>query len=793
MKKTVRLKSIFILSMIVICSISNSFAATKFETSGQVKDKNNNEALEFCTVSIYNMNDSLITGGITNDKGFFNLPLEKGSYKIKFSYTGYKPNSTEIKITNDDLFIGTIKLEPNITQLGEVSVVNKTKEQHIDKEVQLVTKNLKVGAANTADVIGKMQGLTFDRYSKSIKVDGSEKVMLLVNGLEKDQEYIKNINPERVKEIEVIRNPSGRYAIEGYTAVINVILKSDYNGSELTINEDAYIDLDATKNSYKLPVNYFSASYNYNYNKFNFYAKYRNAYNGINLLNNTSTSYNDSLSTEYKAFDNKINCNSIYLTQQYTAGFDYYLNPKHTISFESKLQTLPSTLYNVKDKYNVVEYNNGDTNSYNTEKNNTSYSQNFTNTLFHIYKINKNNKINSDFSYNYYIDDYKNNYTYYTTKVNENGNNVKNATKFNIELEHLFNEKSSLTIGYGNNWRKIDYEYAIEDGKPYSFQTSEIRHKGYAYFSSKLNKIISFKIGGAAEFNTVKVANESKPFAIYQPHADLKFDFHKYLNVKFKYRAATDYPSIEQALPSTHTIDKYTTEKGNPYLETSLTHKVSANITAVQGLLTIEPYYHLSDNKIIRAIEQKSNNKFEFNYFNAEKYTNKGVKGTLAIPLFKQTLIIYSGMDYYNSSITHNNVTNNVNDWIMNSQVIYIYEKLDLMGLLMYQKNLQKNITAQGYSSDGLDFWMIYVQKNFFDKKLTASLGYLIPTNAGLNFNQTQFTQIGQYKETSTSDISVLKNVVTVGLKYNISKGSKVKKSGKEAKDEIERKTKSLF
>lgn len=268
---------------------------------------------------------------------------------------------------------------------------------------------------------------------------------------------------------------------------------------------------------------------------------------------------------------------------------------------------------------------------------------------------------------------------------------------------------------------------------------------------------------------------------------------HKFLNVKFKYRAETEYPSIEQALPSINTIDKYTTEKGNPNLKTSLIHKVSANITAVQGLLNCEPYYSFSDNKIIKAIELKSNGMYEFNYFNAEKFNTKGIKGDITIPLFKQTIIIQPDMDFSNSSITHKNITNNVNDWIMNAQLIYISEKLDLIGLLMYQKNLQKFITAQGYNSNGLDFWMVYVQKNFCNKKFTASLGYLLPTNAGLNFNQTQITQAGQYKETSTSDLSVLKNVVTVGLKYNISKGTKVKKTGKEVKDEVERKTKSLF
>ena len=92
----------------------------------------------------------------------------------------------------------------------------------LDKEVELVTAKMRTGAANTSDVLDRIKGLSYDRYNNSIKVDGDDNVIILVNGLEKNQEYIKNLSPDRIKEVEVIRNPSGRYALEGYSAIINV-------------------------------------------------------------------------------------------------------------------------------------------------------------------------------------------------------------------------------------------------------------------------------------------------------------------------------------------------------------------------------------------------------------------------------------------------------------------------------------------------------------------------------------------------------------------------------------------
>ncbi len=793
MKLFTKLSAIFLFSIILLTS-TVLYADVKYETTGQVKDKNSNEPLLYCTISVYSVKDSLITGAITDDNGFFNLPLEKGNYKLLFSYTGYRPDTLKVDVKGENLFLGIIKLEPNEKQLGEVKVVSKANENRIDKEVQLVTKHLREGAVITSDVLGKMQGITYDRYNKSIKVDGSDKVILLVNNMEKDQDYIKNLAPDKIKEIEIIRNPSGRYALEGYTAVVNIVLKTDYNGTEFYISDDTYFDLDTKKSSYLIPINYASATYNYTYNKLNFYAKYRSYMNDFNLMNRISKTYKDGISEEQNPRTDNENVRTAYKESTYTLGFDYYLNPKHTFSFESKSQTMPYTSTTANESYLITQLQNGATNTYETRRLNKSNSQNFNNSLFHIFRINENNKISSDFSITKYTDSYTTSYAETgLAQYTQDGTNMRNSTKFNTELDHKFNENASIIIGYGNSWRKIGYDFNSGSEPTGSFSTLDMRHKAYAYFSSKISKKISYKFGAAAEYSNPKAGDYQITYMIYQPHADLKFDLHQYLSIKFKYRTKSEYPTVDQALPFSRINDKYTSEKGNPYLKPENTHNLSMNISAVMGLLTLEPYYSFSNNKIIRAVEPLINGKYEFSYYNAEKFKNKGLKGNLTIPLFKQTFIIQSGFDYHDGTITHNQIDNNVSDWKMNSQMIYIDNKHDMLFLLMYQKNMDKEITGQGYTMQDVDFWLLYVQKTFFNKKLTASVAYLLPTDFGLNHTQVQYTKAGEYEEKSSADLNFIKNILQVSIKYRFSTGKEVKKSDKDVQEDVEKKGKGLF
>ena len=80
-------------------NFSNDAVASKnFGVSGQVKDEHTNKAIEFCSVRIFNMSDSLITGAVTDSKGFFLTSLPKGKYTFLFEYLGYLNDTSVISV-----------------------------------------------------------------------------------------------------------------------------------------------------------------------------------------------------------------------------------------------------------------------------------------------------------------------------------------------------------------------------------------------------------------------------------------------------------------------------------------------------------------------------------------------------------------------------------------------------------------------------------------------------------------------------------------------------------------------
>jgi len=802
MKNSAKVKTLISIVLIMLGSM-NLLANTRYTVSGQVKDNKTKEGLMFCNIAVYSLNDSLITGAASDINGFFNIMTEKGSYKFIVSYTGYSADTIKVSVKNEDLFVGIVKLNQAFNQLDEVTIVARTHENKIDREVQLVTKTMRVGTSNTTDVLGKLNGVALDRYSKTIKVDGSDKIILLVNGLEKDQDYIKNLSPDRLKEIEVIRNPSGRYALEGYSAVINVVLKSDYSGSEVFVSNNAFIDSDAENLEYMLPANTFLTTFNYTHDKINFYAKFQNDQNNLYLINNVEKQYGDQISINSEAENNEINQTILRNTNDYTIGADYIINPKHTISFESNLKSLPSATEVANQDYNVSLNDNGSLENYLANTNNEYEFQNFSNSLFYIYRINQNNKINADFSYSIYNANYTNTYLEELRYDRyEFGEDKKQSTKFNLEYEHTFNEKSSFSLGYGNNWKKVENSFNartnnITEGTLFndtsSYSSSETRHKIYAYYFQQLSKKLSLKVGIASEYSHPKFENLEKTYVIYQPYLDLKLDLHKYLNIKLKYRSNSDYPTIGQALPFTHVVDPYATETGNPKLEPGVENKLSLEIFALQGALTLEPYYNFSNNKIVRAIKLDNDGIYKYNYYNTEDFLKKGLKAGITIPLFKQSLIIQSNMDFYNSSITFEDKSHNLSDWNSNSMIAYISEKHSFVGALIYQKYLQGYIRAQGSVNTGIDFWMLFVQKGFFNDKLSINLGYVLPTNFGVEYKQTVTENTENYQKVDAIDISLAKNVLMFGISYRFNNGQKVRKNKKDVKFEVERESNRLF
>ena len=774
-------KVLLVLLTFIIITGNYAFAEKEGGVSGQIKNATTKKPVEFCNIRIFNLKDSLIAGIYSDENGWFAVRLKAGKYKVVSEFIGYKPDTLSVSIRTGNEFIGTIKLKPIVNQLDEVTVVGNSEKILIDKDEYVVTAKMKSGTANTKDVLDKVKGVTYDRYNNSIKVDNEENIMILVNGIQKDQEYILNISPDRLKKIEIIRDPSGRYALEGYSAVINIILKDDYKGLEFYSEDQVLSDLD-NKNGYLLPVNNFTASLNYTYNKFNIYGKINNNYLDLGLSSEKTKEYDNGLLISKKSENDLPNLIINRMYDRVTVGFDYYMNPKQTISYESRFNgnffrnNIQKSLFRISEMQDGSEIDN-----YNSENINTSSGNNNNHSIFYKSIIDKNNTLNIDFTYSDSKDKYSNDYyeneilIYQQPGINENKN-----TKFYAEFNHTINAKSGFQVGYGNTWKKVVNTFDFNETE---ITQTDLRHKLYAYYSWNLNKKFGIKIGAAGETSTPKVEGNKRTFFIYQPYADIKIKPIKMLDIRLKYRSSSNYPSVNEANPDTVFIDNETVSVGNPFLDPSVTHRLSVRFNIMGGLASVEPYYHFSNNYISQTGNLNENGIFEYTYNNAGKYEHYGIKAGLTIP-FGKSIFWQNNADFFKSSILYNGEKNSIQDWTMSSNLIYVNKKYKTTTGIIYQNNLKKHITAQGYNMWNNDFWGYMIQQPLLKQRLNVMILYMLPLNFGVDYNQGSFIKTDAYSETNIQDLSILKNILMFRISFRLNKGKAIHKTKKDFKQE---------
>ena len=88
-------------------------------------------------------------------------------------------------------------------------------------DVFKITENHRKGVTNVFDIMNLLPGVKFDQLKSKISVKNDERVLVVVDGQERNFDYVRAIDPKRVKEIEIIHELPGRYVIAGYKYVID--------------------------------------------------------------------------------------------------------------------------------------------------------------------------------------------------------------------------------------------------------------------------------------------------------------------------------------------------------------------------------------------------------------------------------------------------------------------------------------------------------------------------------------------------------------------------------------------
>lgn len=211
--------------------------------SGKVIDKETNQPLEYATIAFFNKTENKIeTGGITDIKGNFSIPVPVGFYNITIEYISFKTITIADKKITKSENIGSYSLEIDTESLGEVEIIAErtTVEIKLDKKIYNVGKDLTVSGGSVSDVLDNVPSVSVDAEG-GVALRGNDNVRILINGKPSglvglnSAEALQQLPADAIEKVEVITSPSARYEAEGTGGIINIILRRSkllgFNGS----------------------------------------------------------------------------------------------------------------------------------------------------------------------------------------------------------------------------------------------------------------------------------------------------------------------------------------------------------------------------------------------------------------------------------------------------------------------------------------------------------------------------------------------------------------------------------
>ncbi len=210
---------------------------------GVIIEETNGAALEFATVSAFDLSGTLLAGVMTETDGSFTLKIPKVDCRILVEYLGYQNYEQELSIGPRPMTqLGNISMVSNDVLLEDVEITAERSETvfKLDKKVFNVGSDLANRGGTAEDILDNVPSLAVD-IEGGVTLRGSGNVRFLLNGQPSamlnnaDGSALRQIQASSIERIEVITNPSAKYEAEGTSGIVNIVLKKErqkgFNGS----------------------------------------------------------------------------------------------------------------------------------------------------------------------------------------------------------------------------------------------------------------------------------------------------------------------------------------------------------------------------------------------------------------------------------------------------------------------------------------------------------------------------------------------------------------------------------
>ena len=330
------MKLYFYTALLVLFSLTFSYAQKSIKIEGTVIEEDTNIPLEYATVVIKTGND-IVTGSITDTKGKFKIEVPEGTYIISVEYISYRTKTFPAQTLSKNTNLGTISLALDVDTLDEVMVVAErtTVEIKLDKKVYNIGKDLTTAGGTVSDALNNVPSVTVD-VEGAISLRGNENVRILINGKPSamagfgDSNILSQLPAEAIERVEVITSPSARYDAEGTAGILNIILRQKetlgFNGSfTLTGGNPDNLGL--------------STALNYRREKYNLFSNFGWRYSDAPRTTFTDVDYFDTLdddgeldTPEFRRIREDQNVDRLSRNYNANLGMEYFLNESSSIT-----------------------------------------------------------------------------------------------------------------------------------------------------------------------------------------------------------------------------------------------------------------------------------------------------------------------------------------------------------------------------------------------------------------------------------------------------------------------------
>ncbi|RXG21157.1 TonB-dependent receptor domain-containing protein [Leeuwenhoekiella aequorea] len=609
----------WLLSLIVLFLSTLSFAQPKPEplitgsVSGTVMDAELNQPIPYATIIISKDAGEVVTGGITNDLGVFEISkIPEGIYTLKIQFIGYENSQRDLIIDRDhrNNNMGTIMLSAVMAELDAVNIVAErtTIEQQIDRKVINVGKDLTTAGASAADIMNNIPSVNLDQQSGALTLRGNSNVQVMVDGklsnIPADQ-LLKQLPSSSIKKIELITNPSAKYNPDGMSGIINIVLHKNVN---IGFNGDVSAGVSYEKNAQ------FNSGLNLNYRngKYNLYSNYSN---NISKNANYGTIFREGdNSTQY--FD-MLNDQKSHLLK---LGLDVYLNDKNTLSVftsQNSFNGMPGgnidIVYADDTTRNLMQDFGADMSNY-SQQYNLDYKLDFE-------KEGHNIEFEADFNTFDADEDTFFDFTG-TTPLADYEDFVatkRDRTTLNLDYVNPLSESEKLElgvqailfntdIGYSSTGQSFNASGNLVPTPDTQFDYSRDIYSAYVTYGKNYEKwsyqagLRAEQVHVAADTNAVR-AFTNDYFELY-PSAYVTFNPSEKNQYQVSYSRRIDRPGVGQVNPIREWSSPLITQFGNVDLRPQFTNSLETNYTRTleKGSITAGVFYRIIEDEINQAV-----------------------------------------------------------------------------------------------------------------------------------------------------------------------------------------------